>query len=188
VRSRAGRPLPRILAGQDEPIFDVLPGNVLENLHRPASENAVVWNRIYPLVLNGLDLDSLMRVTPLWGVGGATPFRGELEAFFWGYSIKGKPAPGLDRALGLVDGRGPRTEIDLILAGPEDLVLVEAKHTAHLGRCGRYGKGRCPEIQQPTDEDACRYWAVDEARFDRVRDWRHSRIRHRALRYLRRPA
>lgn len=165
------RPLPRILSGQHEPIFSVLPGNVLQNLHHPNSENAVLWNRIYPLVLRGLSLRSLLRIRPLWGVEPDGVEAGSLSAYFWGYSPAGENAPGLVPALAAVDGPGPRTEVDLILIGPKDLVLVEAKHTAHFGRCGRFGRGRCPELQLEGAEGSCRYWQDGPTCFDRLLDW-----------------
>jgi hypothetical protein len=109
-----------------------------------------------------------MALRPLWGTSHAA-FKDEiLRPYFWGYGVDGERLPGLDDALRVVDGPGPKTEVDLFLMGPTQLILVEAKHTSGLGRCSRYGAGRCPEVRPDgaPDEAACRYWTEDHARFD----------------------
>ena len=169
--SRLQRLPRRILAGADEPIFDVLSERVLDNLRRPASENALVWNLIYPLASPDLSLSLLLGLRPLWG----TPAHGlpddALVPYFWGTSIGGKRLEGLGEALAEVDGPQHATEVDLFLVGRENLVLAEAKHLSRLGRCRRYARGRCPEVHRGVSAAPCRYWESGEARFDRLFDF-----------------
>lgn len=155
--------------GSQEGIFSVLPASVLENLNRPGSENALLWNLIYPLARPHLSLQALLALPPLWGTRLS---RSEdlLRPYFWGYDISGKPLAGLAEAVEEVDGPGRGTEPDLVLLGERTLVIAEVKHTASPGRCGRYQRGRCPEIHGPS-EPACRYWEVGTARFDALMDF-----------------
>lgn len=159
----------RILVGEDEPIFGVLPQEVLTNLFKPASETAVVWNLIYPRAKPTLSLKQWMAIPPLAG----TPSLQEEDAmtpFFWGYSIDGERLQALEEASRAVDGDEARTEVDLILLGRRNVVVVEAKNLASLGRCARYQHGRCPEIHSPpgvADGAAavCRYWEGGTSKF-----------------------
>lgn len=157
----------RILAGEAEPIFDVLPQEILANLLKPASETAVVWNLIYPRARPTLSLAEWMATPPLAGTP-ALQEDDELTPYFWGYSIGGERLNVLEEALQAVDGEEPRTEVDLILMGDRNVVVVEAKNLASLGRCTRYRCGRCPEIHPlPVDREgrACRYWKGNSSRF-----------------------
>jgi len=154
------------LEGIEEPIFDALPQRVLDNLRHPASENALVWNLIYPLATPRISMAALLALRPLWGTPALEAEDDLLRPYFWGYEISGQGLQGLDQALDCIDGPGPRTEVDMLLVGKHNLVLVEAKNRSGLGRCSRYQKGRCPELQQDvTDGDACRYWDTPGALF-----------------------
>jgi hypothetical protein len=161
----------RILAGADEPIFDVLSERVLDNLRRPASENALVWNLIYPLASPDLSLSLLLGLRPLWGTLALGVPDDALVPYFWGTSIAGKRLEGLGEALTDVDGPRHATEVDLFLVGRENLVLAEAKHLSRLGRCRRYAQGRCPEVHSGVSTAPCRYWESGEGRFDRLLDF-----------------
>lgn len=167
--SQQGRPLPGIMAGHGEPIFDALPGNVLGNLRRRSSENALVWNAIYPLARPDLDLAKLLAARPLWGTPGLQAGDDRLRPYFWGYDVEGRQLEGLSQATERVDGPGPSTEIDLLLVGQRNLIAVEAKRGSGFGRCSRYGSGSCPEIHARTsDGEACRYWDAPAARFAKL--------------------
>jgi hypothetical protein len=181
--SAAHRPRPRILHGEQEPIFDLLPNGVLANLRQPASENALLWNLIYPLIGPGLDLGRLLALPPLWGSAAVDRPAQPLKPYFWGYSVEGERFPRLDEILAQLDGPGGHTEIDLMLRGERSLVVAEAKNLGHLGRCKRYAAGRCPEVHSP-DEDrreriegdggeasGCRYWMPGEHAFARWLDF-----------------
>jgi hypothetical protein len=154
------RPRARIIHGAMEPIFDALPETVLDNLRRPASENALLWNLVYPLARPGLSLSELTRVPPLWGTAVQEADDDELRPYFWGYALSGERLPHLDEAASIVDGKGISTEVDLFLVGARNLILVEAKHLAGFGRCGRFARGRCPEIhtEHIVRTGPCRYW------------------------------
>jgi hypothetical protein len=169
-RGRALDALPRrILAGSGEKIFEALPARVLENLRKPASENALLWNLIYPLARPRLSLSDLLSLRPLWGTAiAATDL---LEPYFWGLDLDGRPLEGLAESVRALGGREHTTEVDLFLVGADHLVLVEAKHLSSLGRCGRYARGRCPEVHPADDLNPCRYWEVPEARFDAALDF-----------------
>jgi hypothetical protein len=160
----------RILAGAEERIFEVLPPRVLENLRKPASENALLWNLIYPLARPHLQLSSLLALRPLWG--GSLSADDSLKPYFWGYSLEGEPLRGLFEAIAAL-GQEQKTEADLFLVGSRTLILVEVKNLSNLGRCGRYARGVCPEIhvEDVPQGATCRYWDVPEARFDRAVDF-----------------
>jgi hypothetical protein len=169
--SNGGRPLPKIIVGHHEPIFDRLPANVSDNFRRPGSENALVWNLVYPFARPTISLRALLAVPPLWGSPGLRPADDPLTPYFWGYGVDGRPLAPLADALVAIDGKGPATEIDLILLGRENLVVVEAKHRSPLGRCSRYQHGACPQVHE-TDGEPCRYWAHGNARFEDALDFR----------------
>ncbi len=170
-RSRGHIPK-RILEGIEEPIFDALPQRVLDNLRRPASENALVWNLLYPLAKPRISLSSLLALRPLWGTSLEAD-DDSLEPYFWGYGIPGHVLQDLEEALQRVNGPGPRTEVDVLLVGETNLVLVEAKNRSGLGRCSRYQAGRCPEMHQADAAgiDPCRYWDSPEALFSEMLDF-----------------
>jgi hypothetical protein len=163
----ATRPRKRVLTGSAEPIFDRLPESVLDNLRRPASENALLWNLVYPLARPALSLRSLLGLPPLWGTAAREMEEDLLRPYFWGYSLVGERLPHLDDARAEVDGRGSGTQVDLFLVGSRNLILVEAKHLAGFGRCARYARGRCPEIHtaELAAGDSCRYWASGAGEF-----------------------
>jgi hypothetical protein len=150
-----------------EPIFDVLPETVLANFQTPRSENALVWNLIYPLAQPTISFRSLMRIRPLWGMVMQPDLDDVLRPYFWGFDVLGDRLPGLDDVLMTVDGEGPRTEVDLFLVGKTTLIVVEAKHLSALGRCSRFAHGRCPEIHSDSSdlEAECRYWSLTDADF-----------------------
>ncbi len=158
-----------MLHGSQEGIFSVLPASVLENLHRPGSENALLWNLIYPLACPHLSLQALLALQPLWGTRLSLP-EDRLRAYFWGYDVSGRPLAGLVEAVEAVDGPGRGTEPDLVLLGERTLVMAEVKHGASPGRCGRYQRGRCPEVYGPP-VPACRYWEIEGALFDALLDF-----------------
>lgn len=160
---------PRVLFGSREPIFNVLPENVRANLRHPSSENALLWNLIYPLAQPTLQLAALHAMRPLWGTMlPDSEAQDDLRPYFWGYSIGGERLPFLDNVLKQVDGAGPQTEVDLFLVGGKNLILVEAKHLSLPGRCSRYGYQRCPEIHVDQGEkiEPCRYWESAEHAFN----------------------
>lgn len=163
----------RILFGQGEAIFAALPERVLANLRAPASENALVWNLLYPLAAPTLSLGRLMAIRPLAGSVSSPAEDEALEPYFWGFAISGQRLPQLDEALEAVDGPGQQTEVDVILAGQRRLVLIEAKNLGGLGRCARYASGRCPEVHGPSPaiEQGCRYWGCGEAAFNAQLDF-----------------
>jgi hypothetical protein len=160
----------KILFGENEVIFSKLPNNVLANLRHPRSENALLWNLIYPLAQPGISLQSLLTITPLWGTVRIELGEDSIEPYFWGFSISGERLPGLDGVLEMIDGSGPKTEVDLFLLGRNYLILVEAKHLSGLGRCSRYANLRCPEIhgEDVDGMEPCRYWEAGEQEFQRL--------------------
>ncbi len=157
------RPLARrILHGEQEQIFEVLPQSVISNFTHSQSENALLWNRFYPLCSPYVSWKRLAGVRLVWGTAndGNTVEDDALTPYFWGFSIEGGRLRGLDQVLEAVDGPGPKTEIDLILVGERRLVVVEVKHMSSPGRCARYQTGRCPEIHSAGDrsDTPCQYW------------------------------
>lgn len=156
----------RLLAGQAEPIFDVLPESVLGNLRHPGSETALLWNSIYPLAQPTLSLSQLLALPCQWGSHWEVPPEDQLNPYYWGYSLAGKRLPELESFAEPGEGPESRIEVDLFLLGERHLVLVEAKHLSGLGRCSRYTQGRCPEVHPAAlDEGSCRYWEHPEFRF-----------------------
>lgn len=153
-----------VLAGSDEPVFRVLPQRVLEDMKRTNSESALVWNLIYPRAQPTLGMAQLLSLPPLWG-SKLEAVADNLVPFYWGYNQTGDRLPGLDQVLNSIDGPGPQTEVDLFLLGDRELVLIEAKHMAGLGRCARYGSDRCPEVHPNTSEETCRYWETEGSLF-----------------------
>jgi len=167
VRRRA--PLPRaILSGENEGAFDHLPETVIANLRRANSENARLWNTFYPRPGFEIQLADLLSVTPLWGTRAEDPPKDRLQPYFWGFHPNGQRLEGLEEALEEIDGAGPRTEIDLILRGAANVVVIEAKNLSTLGRCGRYQRRACPEVHLTGDRwlERCRYWEEHTSRFD----------------------
>jgi hypothetical protein len=174
MRSQRRAPLPHaILAGEREGVFSRLPESVIANLRRPHSENARLWNTFYPRPGSRLGLASLLSIRSLWGTSAAAPLDDELEPYFWGFNPAGESLAGLEAALDETDGAGPRTEVDLILLGSSNLIVLEAKNLSTLGRCGRYQRRACPEIHLSADRwlDRCRYWELPAALFDRLLDF-----------------
>lgn len=157
---RRSRALPRILHGEDEPIFDALPDSVLANLKMPASENAVLWNVLYPLSQPAIPLEKLLQVPYLWGT--VNPSEDSLVPYFWGIGIQGQRMQGLDEELAVMDGPGPKTEVDLFLLGKRNLILVEGKNRSGPGQCSRWLHERCPAFHTPEDP-ACIYWSESPA-------------------------
>jgi len=157
-----------ILSGDNERIFAALPQRVIDNLRHPTSENALVWNQLYPLAQPRLALRSLLSLRPLWGTAPSGVEEDALEPCFWGYNLSGERLGGLDEVLVQVDGPRPQTEVDLFLLGARHLILVEAKHMGGLGRCKRYASGRCPEIhaEEGVERQTCRYWEAGEGEFE----------------------
>ena len=163
------RPSPRrILVGSDEPIFNVLPERVRGNLRTPTSENALLWNLIYPLAQPKISISKLLNLRPLWGTSSLPEtVEDDLTPYFWGYSIDGDRLVYLDEVLEEVNGPGLKTEVDLFLLGDRNLIVVEAKHVGGLGRCKRFANLHCPEIHRDAEEltDVCRYWEDGTAYF-----------------------
>lgn len=126
-----------------------------------------MWNTFYPLSARGLQLADLLALTPLWGTRLPPPGGPGLEMVFWGYGIDGRPMPGLQAAVGQVDGPTGQTEVDLFLVGGGQLIAVEAKRGASPGRCGRFVRGRCPEVNPAPERAPCRYWEPGPADFGR---------------------
>lgn len=173
TRRRLGTRANRLLAGSSEPIFTVLPERVLANLRRQGSENALVWNMVYPRARPTLLLREWLAVPPLWGTAKLEAAEDVLTPFFWGYSVDGRRLEGLDECLDRLDGPGQQTEVDLFLLGASTLVLVEAKHLTAAGRCKRHASHRCPEVHPEGvgTGEPCRYWDVPGIRFSGALDF-----------------
>lgn len=163
------RPEPgRVLHGSQERIFEVLPESVRANLRQPRSENALLWNVLYPISQEPIQLKSLFELRPLWGTPTIEVSKEErAEAYFWGYNIGGERLPHLEEILAVVDGEGPKTEVDLFLLSRTNIIVIEVKHTSGLGRCSRYAHTRCPEIHADLAgiAEPCRYWEEGPALF-----------------------
>jgi hypothetical protein len=81
----------QVISGEDEGIFLVLPESVLTNFLNPTSENALLWNVIYPLAQPTIALTDLLNIRPLWG----NPNEGNttddaLIPYYWGYDVDGE--------------------------------------------------------------------------------------------------
>ena len=160
-------PHKRILQGEDEAIFSTLPATVLANLRHPRSENALVWNLLYPRFWPSISFTKLLGLRPLWGTVGLEAAEDVLVPYFWGFRPDGERLEGLRQVLDDVDGPGPQTEVDLLLLGASQLVAVEAKRSSGFGRCHRYAAKRCPEVHGRLDDEVgCRYWELAASRFD----------------------
>jgi len=122
-----------------------------------------LWNLVYPRAQPNLSLRSLLELSPLWGSHLGLGDEG-LRPYYWGFDVSGERLDGLDFVLEAVDGSGQQTEVDLFLLGERQLVLVEAKRSGGLGRCGRYLTARCPEIHLQ-GQPGCRYWEIRAALF-----------------------
>jgi hypothetical protein len=142
-----------------------LPDRVISNFRSPASENALLWNLVYPLAQPTLSLQTLINIHPLWGSLNPGQEDDNLTPFYWGYKSTGERLQGLDAILNDIDGPGNKTEIDLFFRGSKTLVVVEAKHRANFGRCSRYLQNRCPEIHTPDHPQVCRYWEIGRQNF-----------------------
>jgi hypothetical protein len=163
--------LPRqVVSGEDERIFSVLPESVLTNFLNPNSENALLWNVIYLLAQPTISLMDLLSIRPLWGNPNEENSTDEaLTPYYWGYDVDGVRLPRLDDVLLMIEGGGPKTEVDLFFLGESNLILVESKRRSSFGRCSRFARRRCPEMHPSPGDDRspCRYWHVEKARFSR---------------------
>lgn len=142
----------------------------MDDMKRSDTESALVWNSIYPRAQPTLSLADLLRLRPLWG-SSVDPISDDLVPYYWGFNQNGARLPQLDEVLDTIDGPGPKTEVDLFLLGERELVLVEAKHMSGLGKCGRYGSERCPEIHLDPSAAGCQYWTSDESMFSSMVDF-----------------
>jgi hypothetical protein len=168
---KEGRTIPepaRLWAGSGEPLFAALPGTILANFYNPHSENALLWNLIYPRAQPSLSLGSLLALKTLWGTPEPGDYKDdELIPYYWGYAQGGSRLSGLDGVLDAVDGPGPKTEIDLFLLGKQRLIAVEAKHNSVFGHCSRYAAHRCPEIHKSEGTTStCHYWEPGPGQFE----------------------
>jgi hypothetical protein len=160
----------RILHGEQEPIFRALPQTILDNLKSPSSESAVLWNVIYPNAQPTIALRQLLTIRPIWG-SHVEVLDDDLIPYFWGYAASGTRLPGLDNTLDAVESRGPHTEVDVFLLGDRNIIAIEGKNLATLGRCSRYQKSRCPEVHGSPIEATCRYWEVPISQFSPLLDF-----------------
>ncbi len=158
----------QVITGEDEGIFSVLPEGVLTNFLNPTSENALLWNVIYPLAQPTISLIDLLNIRPLWGnPNEENKVDDDLTPYYWGYDVDGVRLPRLDDVLPMIDGSGPKTEVDLFLPGERNLILVESKRKSGFGRCSRFSRHRCPEMHLSVgdNQSPCRYWEVEKSRF-----------------------
>ncbi len=165
--------LKQVHHGSHEAIFQVLPEDTWRNFLQSHSENTLLWNLIYPLFQPALSLRTLLDIIPLWGIPSSSETPDDwMIPFFWGYDVSGGRLPTLDITLELVDGTGPKTEVDLILLGERNVILVEAKNQGAPGRCSRYQMTRCPEIHDADRADltGCQYWDEGKPVFTDVLD------------------
>ena len=120
-----------------------------------------------------MSLRSLLALNPLWGIPSSPEILEDwLTPYFWGFDVTGKRLPSLNSTLELVDGISYWTELDLILLGDRNVILIEAKHQGAPGRCGRYQMTRCPEIHSLDSDDLieCQYWSDGKPVFSDVLD------------------
>jgi hypothetical protein len=158
----------QVISGENEGIFSVLPEGVLTNFLNPTSENALLWNVIYPLAQPTISLIDLLNIRPLWGnPNDENKVDDDLIPFYWGYDVDGVRLSRLDDVLPMIDGSGPKTEVDLFFLGEANLIVVESKRKSGFGRCSRFAKRRCPEMHLPAGDDwsPCRYWEIEKSRF-----------------------
>lgn len=158
----------QVISGENERIFSVLPESVLTNFLKPTSENALLWNVIYLLAQPTISLMDLLGIRPLWGNPNEENRTDDaLTPYFWGYGVDGARLSGLDDVLNLIEGSGPKTEVDLYFLGERNLILVESKRKSGFGRCSRFTRSRCPEMHLSLGDaqSPCRYWEVEESRF-----------------------
>jgi len=158
----------RVFSGEEEGIFSVLPESVLTNFINPTSENALLWNVIYPLAQPTIALIDLLNIRPLWGNPNEENETDDaLTPYYWGYDVDGVRLSRLDDVLLMIDGSGPKTEVDLFFLGKGNLILVESKRKSGFGRCSRFVKRRCPEMHLTVGDgwSPCRYWEVEKSRF-----------------------
>ncbi len=169
--SHAGerRWLPRqVISGEDERIFSVLPESVLTNFLNPTSENALLWNVIYLLAQPTISLTDLLNIRPLWGnLNEENKTDDALTPYYWGFDVNGVRLYKLDDVLLMIEGSGPKTEVDLFLLGEKNLILVESKRRSGFGRCSRFSRQRCPEMYLAAGDgrSPCGYWEVEKSRF-----------------------
>ncbi len=161
--------LPRqVISGEDERIFSVLPKSVLTNFLNPTSENALLWNVIYLLAQPTISLKDLLSIKPLWGNPNEENKTDDaLTPYYWGYDVDGVRLSMLDDVLHMIEGSGPKTEVDLYFLGERNLILVESKRKSGFGRCSRFTRRRCPEIHLAVGDDrsSCRYWEIEKSCF-----------------------
>ncbi len=158
----------QVISGENENIFSVLPESVLTNFLNPTSENALLWNVIYPLAQPTISQIDFLNIRPLWGAPNKEKKADDaLIPYYWGYDVDGKRLSRLDDVLLMIDGSGPKTEVDLYFLGERNLILVESKRKSGFGRCSRFTKRRCPEMHLAVGDDwsPCRYWEVEKSRF-----------------------
>ncbi|MEA1978566.1 MAG: hypothetical protein U9N80_11785 [Chloroflexota bacterium] len=158
----------QVISGGDEGIFSVLPESVLTNFLNPTSENALLWNVIYPLAQPVISLIDLLNIRPLWGNPSEESKADDaLTPYYWGFDVDGMRLQKLDDVLFRIDGGGPKTEVDLFFLGERNLILVESKRKSGFGRCSRFSKHRCPEMHLSVGDErsSCRYWEVEKSRF-----------------------
>ena len=161
----------RLWAGSGEAIFSALPQTILTNFYSPRSENALLWNLIYPRAQPSLSLQTLLDLEPLWGTADLGIERDEpLIPYYWGYHLDGSRLDALDQVLTGINAKGPRTEVDLFFLGERTLISIESKHTSGFGRCSRYAARCCPEIHNAHLEEPvnCQYWQPGPARFSEL--------------------
>lgn len=165
ARRGASAPTPAgIAAGDREPIFSRLSEEIVQNMRRPGSESAAIWNAFYAFAHTGIEARAWYGLPRLWGTAVVVPQDDRLTPYFWGLDVEGRPLEGLARSIEEIAGREDRLEVDLILKGANHLIAVEAKVDAEPGRCGRYLSGRCPEVHQVGSP--CGYWEPGPGRFD----------------------
>ncbi|MEE8568444.1 MAG: hypothetical protein V3S81_07520, partial [Anaerolineales bacterium] len=145
-----------------------LPESVLTNFLNPTSENALLWNVIYLLAQPTISLTDLLNIRPLWGnLNEENKTDDALTPYYWGFDVNGVRLYKLDDVLLMIEGSGPKTEVDLFLLGERNLILVESKRRSGFGRCSRFSRQRCPEMYLAAGDDRspCGYWEVEKSRF-----------------------
>ncbi len=158
----------QVISGENEGLFSVLPESVLTNFLNPTSENALLWNVIYPLAQPTISRIDLLNIRPLWGNPNEEKKADDaLTPYYWGFDVDGGRLSRLDDVLLMIDGSGPKTEVDLYFLGERNFILVESKRKSGFGRCSRFSKRRCPEMHLAVGDDwsPCRYWEVEKSRF-----------------------